>query len=141
MIYNFFSHTVYSKRYVEFFFFYCFILSHSPSSAPADLCQQRTSAHRHLASPAAVRAADTMLRTPREEITWLTGVHQGVAIGGQVQTHNVSIGWTPWLLAGVSWRLSRGQMCLYRLNTHTHTHTLLKDSNNKTTMYTRSHAH
>ena len=84
-------------------------LPFSPSSALADLHWPRTSADRHLASPAAVRAAHTVLWTPRKEITWLTGVHQGVTVGGQVQTHNVSVGRVPWLLARVSWRASRGQ--------------------------------
>lgn len=73
-------------------------LHHPP---PADLCQPRTSANRHLASPAAIRAADAVLRSPREEITRVTGVYQSVAVGGQVETRNVSIGRAPRLLAGV----------------------------------------
>lgn len=69
--------------------------------------QHRTSADRNLAGPAAVRAANTVLGAPREKITQLTGVYQGVAVGGQVQTHHVSVGRAPRLLAGVSWRAGR----------------------------------
>lgn len=79
----------------------------------------RTSTDRNLASPAAVRAADTVLRTPSKKITWMTGVHQGVSVRGQVQTHDVSIGRAPWLLAGVSWRASSGQTSQH---SHTNTH-------------------
>lgn len=89
----------------------------SPSTALVDLRQPRTSAHGHLASPAAVRAADSVLRPPGEEITWLTGVHQGVTVGRKVQTHDVGVGRAPRLLAGVSWWASRRQK---RVSTHTH---------------------
>lgn len=67
-------------------------------------CVHRTSADGNLAGPAAVGAANAVLGTPREKITQLTGVDQGVAVGGQVQTHHVSVGRAPRLLAGVSWR-------------------------------------
>lgn len=89
-----------------------------PTTFPSSSSRPPTSTNWNLASPAAVRAADTMLCTPRKEIVWLTGVHQDVTVRGQVHAHNVGIGWAPRLLTGVSWRASRG-----RTNQYTHTHT------------------
>lgn len=110
--------------------FLCQLLAH--------LYWPRTSTDRNFAGPAAVRAADTVLWTTRKEITRLTGVHQGVAIGGQVQTHNVSVGWAPRLLARVSWRASTGKM--YQCaRTHTDTHTAKKTVKNN--WIKRMHTH
>lgn len=67
-----------------------------------------TSAYWHLSCPSAIILADSVFGTPRQEVTMLTAVHQGVAKTRQIHPHYVHMERALWLLTGMSWRVEKG---------------------------------
>ncbi len=67
-----------------------------------------TSTYRHLSCPSAVALADSVFRTPCQEVAMLTAVHQSVAKTRQVHPHHVHMEWALWLLTGMRWRVEKG---------------------------------
>lgn len=73
-----------------------------------------TSAYWHLSCPRAIILADSVLRTPRQEVTMLTAVHQGVAKTRQIHPHYVHMERALWLLTGMGWG-GRERICALEL--------------------------
>lgn len=76
-----------------------------------NVCFLFTSAYWHLSCPGAITLADSVFRTPRQEVTMLTAVHQGVAKTGQIHPHYVHMERALWLLTGMGWRVEKGLVC------------------------------